>query len=140
MDILIITSSFLYLQFPLPFNQLYEFFKQQLLLFIFTAFCFIVYTPLFSSFLFLFFFFFFFFFVLFCFGHPWSMQKFQGQESNLCHSSDLSHSSGNVGSLTHWATMELIILVSLCMLYYSWSPWVEYLAHFPSFLFFITCI
>ena len=33
--------------------------------------------------------------------------KFQGQGLNPCHSSDLSHSSDNVGSLTHWATREL---------------------------------
>ena len=35
------------------------------------------------------------------FGHDNSMWKFPGQESNLCHNSDLSHYSDNVRSLTH---------------------------------------
>ena len=36
-------------------------------------------------------------------------QKFPGQGSNLCHSSDPSQCSDNARSLTHWATRELPI-------------------------------
>ena len=36
------------------------------------------------------------------------MWKFPGQGSNLCHSSDPRHSSGNARSLTHWATREFL--------------------------------
>ena len=36
------------------------------------------------------------------------MLKFQSQASNSCHSSDLSQSSDNIGSLSHWATRELL--------------------------------
>ena len=47
----------------------------------------------------------FWFFVLFhFFGHAQGMWKFPGQGLNPRHNSDLSHSSGNAGSLTHWAT------------------------------------
>ena len=35
------------------------------------------------------------------------MKKFLGQGSNLCHSSDPSHSSDNAGSLTLWTNREL---------------------------------
>ena len=48
---------------------------------------------------------FFFFFVFVS-----SMKKFLGQESNMRHSSDPSHSSDNTKSLTHWATRELPVL------------------------------
>lgn len=45
-----------------------------------------------------------FYFVLFVvFGHACCMQKFLGQGSNLCHSSD------NAGSLIYWATRELLL-------------------------------
>ena len=40
------------------------------------------------------------------FGYTQGMQKFLGQGSNLCHSSDLSHSSDNAGSLTHEVIKE----------------------------------
>ena len=42
----------------------------------------------------------------FCFIH--GIQKFQSQRSNPHHSSDLIHGSDNAGSLTHWATRELL--------------------------------
>ena len=45
-----------------------------------------------------------FFFFFFFFGLASSMQKFLGQESNLCHSSNPSHRSDNTGSLTCWVT------------------------------------
>ena len=45
-----------------------------------------------------------FYFVLFVvFGHACCMQKFLGQGSNLCHSSD------DAGSLIYWATRELLL-------------------------------
>ena len=37
-------------------------------------------------------------------SHSHGMQKFLRQESNPHHSSDLSHSSDNTGSLSHWIT------------------------------------
>ena len=40
--------------------------------------------------------------------HTQDMQNFLGQGLNLCYSSDLSHSSDNAGSLTHWASRELL--------------------------------
>ena len=43
----------------------------------------------------------------FFFGHIHGMQKFPGQGSNLCYSSDPSHSSDNARSLTHYTTREL---------------------------------
>ena len=46
-------------------------------------------------------FFFFFFFV-----HAHSMQKFSGQQSNLCHSGSPSHCSDNTRSLTNCTTSE----------------------------------
>ena len=39
-------------------------------------------------------------FILFIFIHVYGMQKFPGQGLNLCHSSDLNHSSDNAKSLT----------------------------------------
>ena len=41
------------------------------------------------------------YYFLFLGGHTCDMQKFPGQELNLHHSSDLSHCSDNVRSLTH---------------------------------------
>ena len=41
------------------------------------------------------------------YGYIHTMQKFPGQGSNPCHNGDLSHSSDNAGSLTHWAIREL---------------------------------
>ena len=38
------------------------------------------------------------------------MWKFPGQGSNLCQTSDLSHSNGNAGSLTCCVTRELLEL------------------------------
>ena len=38
---------------------------------------------------------------------PLSMAKFLGHGLNLHHSSDLSHSSDNTETLTHWATWKL---------------------------------
>ena len=42
------------------------------------------------------------------FGIAQSMQKFLGQGLNPCHSSDQSHSSDNIGSLTLSDTRELL--------------------------------
>ena len=36
------------------------------------------------------------------------MWKFLGQGSNPCHSSNQSYNSDNAGSLSHWATGELL--------------------------------
>ena len=51
--------------------------------------------------------------LLFCwfiyFGHVHGIQKFLGQRLNPSHSCNQSHSSDNAGSLTHWATMELLL-------------------------------
>ena len=47
-----------------------------------------------------------FFTIFFFFGHAHSMWKFLGQGLNQCHSSNLSHSSKNTGSLTHCTTRE----------------------------------
>ena len=44
------------------------------------------------------------------FGWARGMWKFLCQGSSLCCRSDLSHSSDNARSLTHWATRELLIL------------------------------
>ena len=41
-------------------------------------------------------------------GCNWYLHKLWGQGSNPHHSSDLSHSSDNVGSLTLWATRKLL--------------------------------
>ena len=41
------------------------------------------------------------------------MQKFLGQGLNQHYSSDQSHSSDKVGSLTHWATRELLYFAFL---------------------------
>jgi len=46
------------------------------------------------------------FVVTFFLGHVCGMWKFPGQGLNLCHSSDLSYSSDNTGSLTHLAIGE----------------------------------
>ena len=48
-----------------------------------------------------------------CFGLPHSMWKFLDQGWNPCYSSNLSHSNDNARSLTHCATWELIVYVSL---------------------------
>ena len=48
------------------------------------------------------------------FGCTHGMQKFLGQGSNLLHSSNLSHSSDNAGSLTYWAIRELLNQVIFC--------------------------
>ena len=45
-------------------------------------------------------------FFFFCHNH--GMQKFWGQGSISCHSSTLSHSSDNAGSLTRCATREML--------------------------------
>ena len=50
---------------------------------------------------------FFFFFFPFC-GQAHSMYKFLCHVSKPCHSSNLSYCSDNTGSLTHWATRELL--------------------------------
>ena len=47
------------------------------------------------------------------FGHAYSKQKFWGQGSNTYHSSDLSHSSNNAGSLTtrpEWNSYNILLL------------------------------
>ena len=49
----------------------------------------------------------FFFFFLWGGGQAHGTRRFPGQGSNPNHSSDLSHSSDNAGSLTHRATREL---------------------------------
>ena len=43
----------------------------------------------------------------FFFGHAHGIRKFLGQESNPCHSNDLSHSSDNASFLTHCTIREL---------------------------------
>ena len=48
------------------------------------------------------------------------MWKFQDQGSNSCHSSSQSHSSDNAGSLTHWATRELLTLWSCFYVVPKW--------------------
>ena len=48
-----------------------------------------------------------FFFFFFPLGRAHGTWKFWGQGSNLCHCSNLSHSSDNAESLTCWATREL---------------------------------
>ena len=63
--------------------------------------------------------FFCFFFVFFVFfGCAGNMQKFLGQESDLCHSSNPCCCSDDAGSLTHCTTRELHILVVLIFLYH----------------------
>ena len=54
--------------------------------------------------------------VLVFFGCTHIMQKFLGQGSILCHSSNQSHCSDNTGSLTCWATRELwnILYLDCC--------------------------
>ena len=47
------------------------------------------------------------FFFFFLWYHAHGIWKFQAQGSNLCHSSNQSHSSDNTRSLSHWATREL---------------------------------
>ena len=42
------------------------------------------------------------------FGCSSHMQKFPGQGSNLCHSIDPSHGRDDVGSLSFYATMQLL--------------------------------
>ena len=46
----------------------------------------------------------------FLFGHTHIMHKFLGQVWNLCHSSDMSHCSGNARFLTCCTTKELLWL------------------------------
>ena len=48
----------------------------------------------------------------FSFGCTCGRQKFLGRGLNLCHCSNLSHSSDNAGSLIHWATRELLLSLS----------------------------
>ena len=49
--------------------------------------------------------------LFFIFGHAPGMLKFSGQQSNLHHISDPSHSSDNARSLNHWAARNS----SLCI-------------------------
>ena len=49
-----------------------------------------------------------FLFSFFFFGCAQGTQKFLGQVSDLCHSSNQSHGSDHTGSLTHWASRELL--------------------------------
>ena len=57
------------------------------------------------------------------------MLKLPGQTQNLCHSSDPSHGSDNAGSLSHWATRELLLFFFVCLFEISfnvelgWSQW-----------------
>lgn len=44
----------------------------------------------------------------FFFSHACGIQKFSGQGSNPSHRCNQSHSDDNAGSLTYWATKELI--------------------------------
>ena len=59
------------------------------------------------------------------FGHAYSMQKFPSQKLSLCRSNDPSHSIDNTGSLTHWATRELLAgyirIVSPYFFYYNYK-------------------
>ena len=48
------------------------------------------------------------FFFFFFFDCALGIQKFLGQGSNPCHISHPSQSSDNAGSLSHWATRELL--------------------------------
>ena len=50
-----------------------------------------------------------FLFFFFLFGHASSIWKFLGQVLNPCHSSDLNHCSDYTGSLTCYATRELLL-------------------------------
>ena len=50
-------------------------------------------------------------------GCAWSMRKLLGQGGNPCHSSDPSHCSDHVGSLTCYATREFLILLSFLLLW-----------------------
>ena len=68
--------------------------------------CYALYVVSLLAVWFLFFLFFFLFLSLFCCFC--SMWKFLGEGSSPCHSSNLSHSSDNVGSLTYCATWELL--------------------------------
>ena len=47
------------------------------------------------------------------FGCAWGMWKFLGQELNMHHNSDLSHSSDNARPLTCWTTGELLAYIFL---------------------------
>ena len=49
----------------------------------------------------------------FCFGLACGMRKFQGRGLRPHHSCNQIHSSDNAGSLTHWATRELLPQVIL---------------------------
>ena len=51
------------------------------------------------------------------FGSAYSTQKFLGQGSNPCHSSNLRHSSDNTRSLTIWATRAFQAMFSECFLW-----------------------
>ena len=75
-------------------------------------------------------------------GCTHSLWKFPGQGLNTCHSSDLSHSSDNTRSLTHWAIRErlaacFVVCLFCCFVSYifmatlpahgcSWArDWIE---------------
>ena len=75
------------------------------------------------------------FFVVF-FGHVCSMLKFLGQESNLCHSSDLSHGSDNVWSSPCWATRKLWVSVVEFINWWNWigASWRVFLDYTFRFL------
>ena len=74
--------------------------------------CFAPLIPLLGTYqkFFLFFFLFLLFFFFF-FGHAHSMHKFLGKGLNPNHRSNQSHSNDNAGSLTCWATRELLKLI-----------------------------
>ena len=61
-------------------------------------------------------------------GHTHGIQKFPDQGLNPSQSSDVSHSSGNPGSLSCWTTREL-----LCFSHFTWikiyhaSDWVSWI-------------
>ena len=65
-----------------------------------------------------------------CIILPCGIQKFLSQGSNLQHSGDQSHSTDNAGSLTCWATRELLLHVFWnCddwLLYIIWVIFIQY--------------
>ena len=58
-----------------------------------------------------------------CFGQACGMQKFPGQEMNLHHGSDPSHSSANARSLTYWATREVWVFSFVCFFVFKGCAW-----------------
>ena len=52
--------------------------------------------------------------LVFLFGHAQGMWMFPGQGLNLSLNSDWSHCSDNAGSLTHFTTRELLVIVFYC--------------------------